>query len=86
MHLRFCCREAELDCGETRHPQAVMKAVGITFQHAMQQSPGEWWFWNCENVPERLPKYLSEINLDPTECIGFGLSREGAEKIQGYGG
>jgi hypothetical protein len=83
--LRFCMMSAAIDCNETRHPQTVMKELGITYQHATPQSMGDqWWFWNCENIPEDLPKYLTSLNLDPMECIGYGLSQEDAKKIQDY--
>jgi len=71
--------------GATKHAQKRMKELGITYQHATPQSLGDqWWFWNCENVPEVLPEDLTELNLDPMEYIGFGLSKEDAEKIRDY--
>jgi hypothetical protein len=82
MHIRFDLMVAP-DHNETRHPQLAMKDMGITYQHATPQSLGDqWWFWNCENVPDILPAYLTELKLDPTEAIGFGLSKEDAEKIK----
>lgn len=67
---------------DNRHPQVVMQSLGITYQHATPQSMGDqWWFWNCENVPDPLPKFLSVLEIDPMACIGWGLSREDAEKI-----
>jgi hypothetical protein len=67
------------------HPQTVMKELGITYQHSTPQSMGDqWWFWNCENLPEILPKYLTEMKNDPMECIGYGLSKETAERIRDY--
>lgn len=82
---------------QTEHPQTIMKALGITYQHATPQSIGDqWWFWNCENIPLTLPGYITELRvyldtndnmgdyLDPMKCIGFGLSREDAEKIRDY--
>jgi hypothetical protein len=41
----------------------------------------QWWFWNCENIPEPLPEHFSALDLDPMEQIGWGLSKEDAEKI-----
>ena len=37
VHLRFCMIDA-LYCNENRHPQMVMKELGITYQYAMPQS------------------------------------------------
>lgn len=62
-----------------------MKRLGITYQHATPQSMGDqWWFWNCDNIPEEIPDHIEELNLDPMDCIGFGLSKEEAEKIRDY--
>jgi len=67
------------------HAQTVMKQLGITYQHSTPQSMGDqFWFWNCENVPENLPEYISELDVDPMECIGWGLSKEQAKMIAQY--
>lgn len=95
MHLRFCMRYSfyskdkentkEVKRLGTMHPQKAMKELGITYQHATPQSIGDqWWFWNCENLPEHLPPFLTEMDMDPMKCIGFGLSQEIAEKIRDY--
>lgn len=79
-HLRYSLYDAPTD-----HPQDVMKQLGITYQHATPQSLGEqWWFWNCENIPDVLPSYIEPLKLDPMDCIGYGLSQEMAEKIRDY--
>ena len=68
------------------HPQRMMKRLGITYQHSTPQSMGDqWWFWNCENVPDPLPDHTSILECnDPMEMIGWGLSKEDAEKIRDY--
>lgn len=67
------------------HPQKAMKELGITYQHATPQSiADQWWFWNCENVPEPLPPFIKEMDIDPMEYIKFGLNQETAEKIRDY--
>ena len=59
-----------------------MQSLGITYQHATPQSiADQWWFWNCQNVPETLPKFLSPLTIDPHKCIGSGLSEAEANKI-----
>ena len=69
----------------SKHPQDAMKELGITWQHATPQSLGDqWWFWNCENVPEELPSYLEILDIDPMDVIGFGLMKETAENIRDY--
>lgn len=81
-HLRYCMLTAD-DLGERKHPQIVMKELGIAYQHATPQSIGDqWWFWNCENVPKDMPEYITDLKLDPMECIGYGLSKEDAKKIR----
>jgi hypothetical protein len=76
-HLRFDCYSS------TGHPQEVMKELEITYQIAVPQSiADQWWFWNCENIPDPLPEYLSELDLDPMDCIGYGLSAEEAIMIR----
>lgn len=64
------------------HPQEYMKELGITYQHATPQSIGDqWWFWNCENVPNVLPEALSWLKLKPMEQVGWGLSDKDAMNI-----
>lgn len=68
--------------GVDKHPQLVMKELGITYRHSTPQSiSDEWWFWNCENIPDVLPKYLRVLNINPFDAIGYGLSQQDAEKI-----
>lgn len=80
MHLRF-----NTGCGSPapyEHPQVVMKQLGIAYQHATPQPIGDqWWFWNCENVPDPLPPYLKVLPFTPHECVGFGLSEAMANEI-----
>jgi hypothetical protein len=81
VHLRFDMYAAS-DSKESRHPQEVMRELGITYQHATPQSiADQWWFWNCQNVPDSLPPYLSELNVTPHDAIGHGLSKEMADRI-----
>lgn len=80
--LRYCVMGAAIDFNENRHPQVVMRELGITYQHATPQSMGDqWWFWNCEHVPDKLPKYLTPLNLDPHKQIGWGINKKLADEI-----
>lgn len=82
MHLKFETMSACMECNETRHPQVVMRELGITYQHATPQSMGDqWWFWNCKGMPADLPKFLTLLEVDPHKCIGWGLSQEDADRI-----
>ena len=84
-HLRYDLMEAGLGCDENRHPQIVIKELGITYQHATPQSIGDqWWFWNCQSIPDKLPGYLTNLDINPMECIGYGLNQENAERIRDY--
>lgn len=75
-HLRLCIYYA------TKHAQLIMKELGITYQIAVPQSMGDqWWFFNCENVPDPLPENLTLITQSPHEMIGYGLSKEDADSI-----
>jgi hypothetical protein len=81
MNLRYCMYSA-FDAGEKRHAQQVMASLGITYQKATPQSlSDQWWFWNCENVPDPLPPYLTELGLKPHDAIGHGLSKEDADAL-----
>ena len=82
MNLRYCCRTVHKS-GETGHPQQMMDNLGIEYQHATPQSMGDqWWFWNCTNVPDPLPDFLSELHIKPSDAIGWGLNKEEAEKLE----
>lgn len=83
--LRYSLETADRTYNIKEHPVTVVENLGITYQHRTPQSmSSEWWFWNCENIPVKLPDYLREDDLDPMECIGYGLSKEDAEKIRDY--
>lgn len=85
MHLRFDYITAQLGHNENRHAQVVMKELGITYQHSTPRSLGDqFWFWNCENVPSILPEYITVLDINPIDAIGFGLSVEDADKINNY--
>lgn len=66
-HLRYDLYTAP-DNGEHRHPQAVMKSLGITYAHAVPQSLGDqWWFLDCENIPAALPPHITPMTLTDEE-------------------
>lgn len=46
--------------GISIHPQSQMKALGINYSMAIPQSiADQWWFYDCENIPNPLPSFLS---------------------------
>lgn len=84
-HLEFSLLWAAYNNVEQDHAQIEMKKLGITYQHSTPQSMLDCWqFWNCENVPNELPPFLTEIERSPVDFIGHGLSKEDAEKINNY--
>jgi hypothetical protein len=65
-----------------KHVQTTMEELGITYVEAIPQSMGDcWWFYGCQNVPDPRPDYLSPLDTLPQDCIGFGLSAEGAAEV-----
>lgn len=80
-HLRFCYLTA-YNCGVSGHAQDIMEKLGITYQISTPQSIcDQYWFWNCKNIPDSLPEYLTELKLDAITQIGWGLNREEAEYL-----
>ena len=64
------------------HPQKAMEELGITYRHATPQSiADQWWFWGCDSLPKELPPFLTELNLDPRDFVGRGLSQEDVDRI-----
>ena len=75
-HLIYDLQTAN-ENGEFRHAQDVMTELGIEYQHATPQSiSSEWWFWNCENIPEKLPPYLkiADLKLDLKQKLNILLN------------
>lgn len=83
MHLKFWYEDA-LMSGESRNAQEVMKELGINYTHSTPQSMGgQYWFWNCSNIPDVLPSYITELKQkDPMKFVGWGLSEEEAMEIK----
>jgi len=83
MHLRYCMYEKENHKTKEKHPQLVMKELGIEYQVSTPQSMGnQWWFWNCENVQNELPLFLTTLDKDPLLCVGNGLGPDEAIRIR----
>ena len=46
------------------HPEKAMQELGITYREAIPQSIGDqWWFLDCEDLPEKMPPFLTELTL-----------------------
>ena len=84
-HLKFDYLDASMLYNEKRHAETVMDELGITYQHSTPQMIYDaWWFWNCENIPENLPPFLTVQDWNPMDKIGYGLNLETAEQIRDY--
>lgn len=59
MDLRLCTYTL------TDHAQKFMRELGITYRLAVAQSLGDqWWFFDCESVPDPLPEVLTVLNIE----------------------
>lgn len=84
IHLRFSLIKANY-MSENRHPQVIMRDLGITYQISTPQSMcDQWWFWNCENLPKKLPRFLTPLDLNPMDLIDRSLTKKEAESIRDY--
>jgi hypothetical protein len=82
--LRYCCNGASI-AGEKRHPQDVMRDLGITYQHATPQSMADqWWFWIPDNAPDELPGYMTISEHNPMKSIGWGINKKTAAVLRDY--
>jgi hypothetical protein len=62
MNIRFKLRN------DIKNAFDQMETLGIGYERATPQTCGDQiWFWNCTNVPEVLPEYLSELDADPAD-------------------
>lgn len=62
MNLRFKLRD------HIKSAFDQMDELGIGYERATSQTCGDQiWFWNCTNVPEVLPEYLSELDAKPSD-------------------
>ena len=67
MNLILNYRDAN-EAGVHGHAQNIMRELGITYTHSTPQSlADQYWFWNCENVPTKLPSYLKQLEADPSK-------------------
>jgi hypothetical protein len=56
------------ELGTYMHARKAMKHLGIDYDRDVPQMLGDqWWFFDCRNIPENLPKWLRELNLSPDE-------------------
>jgi len=66
VNLRFRMHEA-IAAGFKSHPEKVMKDFDISYKEGIPQSLGDqWWFIDCENLPEKLPDFLEFMEYEGT--------------------
>ena len=47
---------------ENRHPQIVMKELGITYEKSEGVAIRDaWFFYGCSNIPEKLPDFINQV-------------------------
>ena len=82
--IRYNLMSAAIKCNEKRHAIEVMNDLGITYQQAVPQSMFDsWWFFNCKNLPEKLPEFLSlKEDINPLDYVGNGIDRKLAEDLE----
>ena len=83
-HLRFSYESAQRTYNENRHAEIVIKELGIKYQIGTPQSmSNSFWFWNCTNVPNDLPAYITKLDIeDAMAYVGWGISEQEAVLIQ----
>ena len=63
MNLDYDMWGAELS-GEKRPPSVVMQELGIRYEDVLMQSLFDAvWYYNCTNIPENLPDYITELKV-----------------------
>jgi hypothetical protein len=65
-HLRLWVNEIKV------HPQEYIKRYDIDYEIGIPQMiSDQWWFWNCNNIPNELPKGLEFISLEYKDVEGL---------------
>lgn len=81
-HLKLDLIGLHLSGDEYKHPQKIMKDLGIEYELGVPQSIADCWqFFNCSNIPDNLPNYINVFNHEPLEYIGWGLSPHEARSL-----
>ena len=68
MNLSYSMTAATFQHNEKRHPQEVIKALGIEYEQAECFAIADHWvFYNCRNVPDELPAFITICRSKPPE-------------------
>jgi hypothetical protein len=78
MHLVLDCKTS------SGHPQSIMNKLNIKYTHCIPSPINETWvFFNCKVNRQPLPDYFKELDIDPMDFVGMGLSIEDVKQING---
>ena len=81
-HLRYDYIDAVMGHRAEAHPQVVMQALGITYKVALPQAMvDQWIFFGCDNVPETLPPYITEMTDSIEKYRGKALSDDQVNEL-----
>lgn len=69
MNLKFSMQGAFM-AGEDRHPQIVMRELGVQYVRGIPQSIGDqWWFIGCTSIPEPMPPFLAPMEDQSPDIV-----------------
>lgn len=69
-HLRYDYIDAIFKNNEKRHASEVLKSLGISYQASTPQTIcDQYWFWNCVNIPNNLPSYITILEANPLDHL-----------------
>ncbi|EKS6329487.1 TPA: hypothetical protein ACTYBD_000352 [Enterobacter hormaechei] len=60
---------------EHKHAQTIMSELGITWREQIPDSASDSWkFYGCDNIPEKLPSFVSVYEMTEWDYKLSGLS------------
>lgn len=76
------CMHGQCKAGDGRHPQQVMKDLGINYLYAVPQSIADcWMFFGVHPDAAVDLAYLESREVDPMQFVGWGLSEDMALEL-----
>jgi hypothetical protein len=68
--------------GDMRSAGQIVRDLGLTYSLWVPQTLyDQIWLFNCDNLPDPFPPFISEITESPRSLIGYGLSAQDAEDV-----
>jgi hypothetical protein len=63
-----------VECKEQRHPQAVVKELGIKYKYSKAYTTADKWVFNdCTNIPSTLPIFIKDEPMKDNEAYAKAL-------------